>query len=317
MPRSRIACIVAIAILITAFRHSTGVVRAQSATGEGRRFDVASVKLGLSPAEVGRRNAEAAANGRGYSFSVPIRMEAGGRFLGTATLKQLIGYAFDVRDYQIEGGPTWLTNDYFDVNAVAGFDATAEEMRGLVRTLLSDRFHLRSHIETRQAPVYVMTLSRSDGGLGPRLKQTTPECLQQIEQRKDASAVLPPPLFTISDSPSTTPRCGSTTTVSRAGALTLMMGGSELTSLVRQISNEVKAPVLDQTGLSGLYDMTLEYASDRGNSGRSPGLDPNGTDTPPIPLVPALQQQLGIRLDRQIGPMAILVVDGAEPPTPD
>jgi uncharacterized protein (TIGR03435 family) len=117
---------------------------------------------------------------------------------------------------------------------------------------------------------------------------------------------------------SVTASCGSTMMSSRAnGGARLLMGGMELKSLLSQISSEVSAPVLDQTGLSGLFDMSLEYLSERSFTGRPGGLDPNSTEPLPVPLTGALQQQLGLKLEKQIGPMPVVIIDAAERPTPD
>jgi uncharacterized protein (TIGR03435 family) len=88
-------------------------------------------------------------------------------------------------------------------------------------------------------------------------------------------------------------------------------------ALVSRLSSELSAPVLDKTGLSGLYDVSLEYLSERAINGRAPGLDPNSTDALPPPLTGALQQQLGLRLDKQVGPMPVVIIDAAERPSPD
>lgn len=296
-----------------------GAILAQSGQESAeRRFEVASVKRALSPAELGR-----AAAASGGTFSMPrfgIQTQPGGRFTAfTVTLKQLVAEAFEVRDYQIDGGPKWLTSDYFDVVANAGAEASPADVRSMLRVLLAERFGLRTHTETRQAPVHVLTLARADGRLGPRLKRTTPECEKQIHDRKNGIAAprptSPPP--NLREFP-TTPTCGSTMMMARAdGASSMLWGGMELSSLVRHISSEVAGPVDDRTGLSGLFDISLEYTSDRRLGGRAPGLDPNSTDIPPPILVPALQQQLGLKLDKQIGPMPVVVIDAAESPTPD
>ncbi len=72
-------------------------------------------------------------------------------------MKQLIAEAFEVKDYQIEGGPPWLATAYFEITANAGADATPADVKAMLRTLLSERFSLRTHSDTRQAPVYVLT----------------------------------------------------------------------------------------------------------------------------------------------------------------
>ena len=291
-----------------------------------RRFEVASVKPALSPAERAAQN--------GGRFQMPgnfgIQTQPSGRFTaGTVTLKQLVADAFEVRDYQIEGGPPWLATAYFDVTANAGADATSADVKGMLRALLGERFGLRTHSETRQASVYVLTVARGDGRLGSRLTRSTPECVQQIEQRKSGTAPPATPRTTapelnerlkrmMSGDSSVTPVCGTSMMGSRAnGASTLVLGGLELRSLVSRISSEFSAPVLDQTGLSGLFDVSLEYLSERSINGRAAGLDPNSTEPLPPPLVGALQQQLGLKLEKQTGPMPVVIIDAAAPPTPD
>ena len=93
--------------------------------------------------------------------------------------------------------------------------------------------------------------------------------------------------------------------------------GDRIASLVRHVSNELAAPVVDRTDLSGLFDVTLEYLSERRIGGRAAGLDPNGTDVPPPTIAAALQQQLGLKLEKEIGPLPVVVVDAAERTTPD
>lgn len=239
----------------------------------------------------------------------------GGRFTAASlTLKGLIAYAFDVRDFQIEGGPPWLTSDYFEVNAIAGADASQDDVRRMLRTLLAERFGLRTRIETRQAPVHVLILARSDGRWGPGLKRTTPECERQLAERK-AGKISSPPAFN-PDAP--VPVCGVTAGVrSPNGASKLLLGGMELTALVRSISSELSAPVIDRTGLSGLFDITLEFMTARSIAGRAPGLDANSTDPLPLPIDAALPAQLGLRLEKEIGPLPVVLVDAATPPTVD
>ena len=301
-----------------------------------RRFEVASVKPGLSPYEQGRL--------AGLGQPVPaarfgIQTQPGGRFLAGSSLKQLIAEAFDVKDYQIEGGPEWLATDYFEITANAGADATPADVNAMLRTLLNERFALRTRTETRQAPVYVLTVARSDGRLGSRLTPSTPECVQQMQetqQRRNDPAPAPQPERTpevqareqadmrermkrmMAGDLANAPRCGTTMMGSRAnGGTTYVAGGMEISSLVSRLSSELSAPVVDRTELSGRFDVTLEYLSERSFNGRPAGLDPNSTDPLPVPLVGALQQQLGLKLEKQIGPMPVVVIDAAARPTPD
>jgi uncharacterized protein (TIGR03435 family) len=312
-----LAAVAAASVVFLASADTAPMQSAQEPAGE-RRFEVASVKPALSPAELGAQAARAAANGT----PVPaprfgIDTLPGGRFTAMSTLKQLVANAFDVRDYQIDGGPKWLTSDYFDINATAGADATPADVRAMLRALLAERFALRAHSETREAPVHVLTIARSDGRLGSQLKPTSQECIQQLEDRKKGLAAAPPVPSASREFP-TAPRCGLLSMMTRVtGGSTISIGGMELSSLVRQISSELSAPVDDRTGLSGLFDITLDYLSERRIGTRANGLDPNSTDTTAPPMAAALQQQLGLRLEKQSGALPIVVIDAAELPTPD
>ena len=292
---------------------AAGSAQSPQAVPGDRHFEVASVKPMLSPFDQGRMSA----NGGAVELSrIGISTQPGGRFTaGTVTLKQLIANAFDVRDYQIEGGPPWLTSDYFEVTANAGADASPDDVRSMLRTLLAERFGLRTHTDTRQAPLHVLMLARADGRLGSGLKRTTPECIQQIEDRKAGKSTGQ--AFNSNNRP-TAPVCGAVFTMVNAnGAQMVMMGGMELTSLVRQISTQLAAPVVDRTGLTGLFDITLEFMSARRIGGRAPGLDPNSTEPMPVPIEAAIQPQLGLKLEKETGPLPIVVIDAAAHPTPD
>ena len=313
----------AVAFIASALVLSTGAGAlvaqpAQSQIAE-RRFDVASVKPTLSPAEAGRAAARAEINGQPITIpTMGIRTLPGGRFQSGSSLKQLIGHAYDVKDYQIDGGPQWLASDYFEVNASAGGDATPAEIRTMLRALLAERFALRAHNATREAPTHVLTIVRPDGQLGPRLTRTTPECLRQIEDRKKGGAEPPFVRPDLRAGFPTKPTCGQTMMMGRSnGASAWLFSGMELTTLLSQISEALSAPVLDQTGLTGFFDYALEYLAEE-RAGRPTGLDPsNNADTPPPTLVPALQQQLGLRLEKKLAPMPVVVIDAAERPTPN
>jgi uncharacterized protein (TIGR03435 family) len=331
----RILTILAAAVIVLISGRGPALAQSSQVAGSERRFDVASVKPALSPAELGRLAAQSGGPPPMPRFGIDT--QPGGRFTAaTSTLKQLIAEAFEVRDYQIEGGPTWLSTDYFDITANAGAEATPAEIRAMLRTLLAERFGLRTRGETRQAPVYVLTVARSDGRLGSRLTPTSRECIEQLEQRR-TGGVAPPPQppsaeaqreqrnrmesqvkrLMSGDSSATAP-CGSSMMGNRAtGASTYLSSGVELKSLVSRISSELAAPVVDRTGLSGLFDVALEFLTERRLNGRAPGLDPNSTEPLPPPLAGALQQQLGLKLDREIGPMRVVIIDAADHPTPD
>jgi len=206
----------------------------------------------------------------------------------------------------------------------------------MLRVLLTERFGLRTRRDTRQAPVYVLTIARSDGRLGSRLTRSTPECVQQIEQQRTGTVPTSTPdpapevqargqnevrermKRIVSGDLADTRICGNFMMGGRSnGVSTYVSSGIEMMSLVSRISSELSAPVIDRTELSGLFDVTLEYLSEKPINGRPAGLDPNSTDPLPPSLTGALQQQLGLRLEKQIGPLPVVIIQAADRPTPD
>lgn len=278
------------------------------------RFEVASVKLGMSPMDAGR-----AAGAGGGRVSFPffgIRTQPGGRLQAVANLQMLIMRAYGIKAYQVEGGPKWITTDYFDISAKAESEtATDAEMNEMLKSLLAERFGLRVHVETRPSPVHTLTVARPDGRLGAGLKRTSQECEATLEDQKRTGAKPPAPPMPPGPQTPLTPSCGMTSTrIMATGGATYAMGGRPLSSLVDHFSNELGAPVVDQTGLAGRFDAVVEYESSR-RPGRGPDL--NSTDPLPVPLPQAVQQQLGLKLDRGTAPLPITIVDAAEPPSAD
>ena len=116
------------------------------------RFEVATVKPNLS-------------GGPGGS----MRSYPGGRFEAVnSTAQSLIRYAFNVKDFQIAGAPGWLNDARWDVTAKATGLATTPQFRVMVQNLLADQFGLVVHRETREGPVYVLTVAKG----GPKLKKS-------------------------------------------------------------------------------------------------------------------------------------------------
>src|SRR5688572_6415126 len=317
MPRVPVVVTVLAGVMVASGSLRLAAQSAAPADG-GSRFEVASIKSAMSPFELGRA---AAAAGRGpgpVSLPFGVRVQPGGRLIAVASLQTLILRAYGIREYQIEGGPKWLATDYFDISAKAEHEsATEAELNAMLRSLLAERFGLRVHVETREAPVHTLTIARSDGRLGSELKRTSAECEATLEERKRRGAQAPP--LVLPRSPSA-PACGVTSMGMnvRSGTATYRMSGQPISALVGRISSELGAPVVDQTGLMGLFDLVLEHEAARRPAGLpAPGLEPSSTDSPPVPLPAALQQQLGLKLEKGVGPLPITIVDAAELPSPN
>jgi len=248
-------------------------------------FEVASV----------RRNTTGNQQGAGLAAPQP-----GGRFIAIgATLRLLVAGAYD--GVQIVGGPAWTDAERFDITARASSEVAPTEMRLMLRSLLADRFKLVVHTEPREQPVYVLSVARSDRRLGPKLRESDAACA------KDAPNFVP----TVPGGP---PACGDF----RMSARSMIARGMFMPMLARVMRGRVGRQVIDRTGLEGAYDLELEWSSDLGLQQAPPGaagateLTPEG-----LSLFTAMQEQLGLRLQPDRGSVDVLVIDSAEPPTPD
>jgi uncharacterized protein (TIGR03435 family) len=282
------------------------------------RFDVASVKP--IPQTVDEYFANPVGN---VSAAFRILTFPGGRLTATfVTLRALILRAYDIKDYQLEGGPAWISTARFEIDAKAVGEPSAQEFNAMLKALLVERFALRTRTEVRQLPHYVLTLARSDGTLGPSLKPTSAACLAELEERKrnpgqrSAPNPLPPagPIEEMREF-ALRPRCGVSSTGSSGGSSFISMGGMPLTALFSRISSELNAPVVDKTGLTGLYDILLKYEPVRPFTGLA--ASPAGRDFPSPPLKSAVPQQLGLRLEEVKAPLDVIIIESVDQPSPN
>jgi uncharacterized protein (TIGR03435 family) len=236
-----------------------------------------------------------------------------GRFMATnVTLRMLIRSAYaNLPDFRMIGGPSWIDTDRFDVDAVgrstAGPDA-AEQTRLMTQSLLEDRFKLKSHLETRELPIYLLVLARPDGTLGDRIKPSTTEC-KAITPPPGAPPPPPPPPG--GAPPGAPPQCPS---MLGMGAIS----GRQLSidRLADTLAPYANRKIVNRTNLTGLFDLDLRWLPDLLPFVPA-GAPPPPTDPDAPPLMTALQEQLGLKLDASRGPVEVLVIDHAEKPTPD
>jgi len=283
-----------------------------------RRFEVASVKPNQQTlAEFVRAHQGNLSAG---TMNIGIRTLPGGRMTASfVTLRALVLRAFDIKDYQLEGGPAWVGTSNFEIDARASRDATAQEFNAMLKALLIERFALRTRTEIRQAPQYEVTLVRSDGKLGSSLRPTSAECVAEMEERKrnpgQRSPAAAPRSTEELREQMRTPRCGITSTSSMGSASGYTMGGMPLSNLITRLSTELNAPVIDRTGLTGPFDAAIEYESPRRQVTTT--VSQSDLDFSAPPLRSAVQQQLGLKLEEVKGPLEIVIIESVQQPTPD
>lgn len=211
---------------------------------------------------------------------------------------------------QVVGVPDSIGATRFDIDARAEGDPPRDVMTEMLRQLLADRFSLKVHTEQREVDVYALVLAREDGRLGPGLRKPAIDCQAREEARKkDAAAGVPPPVPPAPPKPGVRPECGMLSMMTN-GVMRLSMGGSAIASVGSGIQGTVGRPVIDRTGLTGRWDIDLEFA----------GTGPlTTTDTPDAPasVFTAVQEQLGLKLESRKEKMDVLVIDQVQMPTPN
>lgn len=252
------------------------------------QFEVASIKQG--------------------SLGLPggwIRMEPGGRLFRVTnmTLKELIQRAYSVDPFQVSGGPAWVDSARYDVNATSEKPSKPPEIRVMLQSLLADRFQLTIHRETRELPVYALVLAKKDGKLGPSLTQPKEGACIEYDPAH------PPPI--------TATVCGTTRFNPSHGWLTIVR--QPFDSLTKTLREVLGRAVIDKTGLTGNFDIHLEWTPDPNEVARLLAVLPPGVPNPPPSDGPsifvAVQEQLGLKLESQKGPVEVLVIDRAEKPS--
>jgi uncharacterized protein (TIGR03435 family) len=268
--------------------------------GSNPTFEVASVKPNRSP--------------EGF---VQLGMQPGGLFTASnVPLRMLIRNAYQLQEAQLIGGPDWIASARFDVRAKAadtvalnlpGPGSPAGPLQLMLQALLSERFNLKVHRETRELPIYELVLARSDGRLGPKLRPAAVDCAAAMTSAQGPNGPSASP------TPADYRQCG---TRLMPGQLT--GAGLLMSHVAMSLSQSVQRIVVDRTGLVGSFDVDLTWAPDqmlyRGTRPdvSLPSSDPNGPS-----IFTAMEEQVGLKLESTKGPVEVLIIDDVEPPTPD
>lgn len=207
----------------------------------------------------------------------------------------------------------------FEIEARANRDATEQEINAMLRALLVERFALRTHGEVRQRPRFELTVVRRDGRLGPALKPTSAECIAEMEDRRQNATLRAPRPGANSREEQMVqmraPECGVDAMTFTGPFRTFTMSGVPLSKLIARIDSELRAPIIDKTGLTGPFDAVLDFESTQ-PAQVIPGGVPD-LDFQPVPLGIALQRQLGLKLEEVEGPLDFVIIDSAAMPAPD
>jgi uncharacterized protein (TIGR03435 family) len=184
------------------------------------------------------------------------------------SLKELIKMAYTVQDFQISA-PDWLGSAKFDIVAKIPAGAQKDQRPAMMQTLLAERFHLAVHRGSKEMPAYALVVAKS----GPKLQQVEPGGTSMNDNEDNSSRRI---------------------TAERVS----------MAALAEALARIVEHPVVDRTGLQGVYSLKLQYTPD---NAKSDGPDAAGTS-----IYAALQEQLGLKLQTQRLPVEVIVVDHVE-----
>ncbi len=255
----------------------------------GQEFEVASIK----PAAPGARG----------SFVSPG--PNGGLHITNMTLKDMIIIAWRVQPYQVEGGPAWMASEHYDILTKAEKQPGQAERQIMLQKLLKDRFQLAVRHETKEMPIYEIVLARKDGKLGPKMIESKEgSCVQYDPQH-------PPPPPERGKGPVL--GCGNMF----IGFNQMRVVDGPVSSLPPMLSRTLGRTVIDKTGLTGKYDMQLDWTPDETQLNQFQ--PPAGVERPTFPdggpsIFTAFQEQLGLKLESAKGPVEVLVIEKAEKP---
>jgi uncharacterized protein (TIGR03435 family) len=200
----------------------------------------------------------------------------GGRFNATAIpLKYLIEWAYDIQPAQHTGGPSWIDSEYYDIAAKAEGNPTTRQVKLMVQSLLAERFKLKFHREQRILSAYVISTGNATSAkLSPAKEGETRAMHLEPKTGADQKIV----------------------------AYRVTATRYSIADLATVFARQMQGVIVDQTGLTGEYDFTLDLVPDENR--------PNPVD--PSLLITALRDQVGLSLKSQKTPVDVLVIESAE-----
>jgi len=256
---------------------------------------------------------------------VGMRVDAGRVDFANVSLRDCIRQAYRLKDYQISG-PDWMGSTRFDIIAKLPEGGTREQVPEMLQAMLAERFKLEIHRETKDLPVYALAVAKG----GPKLEKSKDD--DPAPQMAGAGGPgLPPP-----------PDGGFRTGGGRGamqegkavarGGMMMMSGDGHMqarritmSALCDMVSRFMDRPVIDETGIEGFYDLTLEFSPDEmRNMGKGmmmpmpPGADHAGGPGPSEAVPDSGQsvvtslQKAGLKLESRKAPIEFLMIDHVE-----
>jgi bla regulator protein blaR1 len=227
------------------------------------------------------------------------------------------GITINPQPLHMEGGPSWMNSQYYSLSAKAYRPERTQMLAGpMLQTLLENRFRLKTHREMREMPVYATAV----GKRGLKVQPLAEGACTPINLRQSPAPPKPGKLPNV---------CGiMIIRPTGTGDMMIDVRGSTMTQFAQRLSQFAGRSVVDNTSIAGRFNFHLEFAPEHRMFGQGfPG--GHGTDTGnvansnnPLPppetgpnLLVSLQEQIGLKLSSEKGPVSVLIIDHVEKPT--
>jgi uncharacterized protein (TIGR03435 family) len=206
----------------------------------------------------------------------PIRVSPDAVSARNVTLRTITKWAYHVQEFQVTG-PDWISSQRYDVTAKAAKEVPEEQLRLMMQALLAERFKMEVHRQNKEMQAYLLQVAKG----GVKFKESTSDGEADVKPDQQKMQI----------------------SVQRTGIQTLVDG----------LANMFRAPIIDQTGLTGKYDITINVAKYIAEFG--PGSGRGAGDAPPDPfaiIIRGLQEELGLKLEPKKMAVDLVVIDRAE-----
>ena len=258
------------------------------------QFEVASIKVNAS--------------GDTTSFySIP---PSGRISITNAQLRDIVIQAFQVNRqtarFVLAGGSERIMATRFDISAKPPDDALPGQALAMLRALLTQRFGLETHRETRDIPVFALKLANT-GRFGSNFRPSQHDCDTWVKAMGEGVTVILGSVVAEPSDANGKSWCRSNP-FTRDGIS--VRGAGTIAQLIRGVQGFADRPVIDMTGLAGNFEWDVKFV--RSSLGDGVTRDPNVPE-----MFTAFREQLGLTLEPRIGPSEVLVIDRVEMPTPD
>ena len=228
--------------------------------------------------------------------TMSVRVMPGARLVATAPLKLLIMKAYGLQYARVIGGPEWINDDRFEIQAKAGQDANPAQVMTMLQNLLEERFRMKCNARIVRWPSMILVVNKGWSKLAPtKISECPPSDTLTPSAQPDAAAAAP---------------CGQMRIVPSASGVRMEgdpVRRSPPSQFRRRSSPPPDRPVLDRTNLTGLFDIRLHFIEER------PGAPDSDLSGPTMFI--AVQEQLGLKLESSKGPVEFLIIDHVEHPT--